>query len=342
MPIRYRWALRLLLALSFFAASELLLWGVRSYPQPLQSDTIVQLTLPIWMAFPAYLAIAAAVLDFAARFRSRDVFALLLLVGVYGLSQALLISPAIVLNELPLTLATHGLGAHGLAGLAALTLLLWIARPGRTRWLVMTTAVLGLVWGVWARYSPPYWIQGVPPNRVPSEESYFGTALMSAVVMWLAIIVAAWFASRIRQQAPAAPLDLRLTPLEAAAAALIHAALIAYHASRGQLEIIGLLLCLSLYGLCVLMLWFHKRAKGDTYSDAFLTFHPPWRWLGAGVSLFVIAAALGWQLPRGAGAADPVALITTVFTAFGVVWMPAVALVLGLRAFRRDTRALRL
>jgi hypothetical protein len=53
-------------------------------------------------------------------------------------------------------------------------------------------------------------------------------------------------------------------------------------------------------------------------------------------------AGVGWLLPRGEGASDPVALIGTLFTAFGLVWLPTVAVVYGWRAIRRDLRAMRL
>jgi hypothetical protein len=55
-----------------------------------------------------------------------------------------------------------------------------------------------------------------------------------------------------------------------------------------------------------------------------------------------IGIAIGATFERGEGAADPTAVIGALFTAFGLVWLPTVALVFGWRAIRRDVRALRL
>ena len=68
----------------------------------------------------------------------------------------------------------------------------------------------------------------------------------------------------------------------------------------------------------------------------------PGRRLALLVVGFALAGAVGYSLPRGEVASDPLALISALFTAYGLIWLPAVSIVLGARAFSRQARAMNL
>src|SRR5262245_39662 len=81
-----------------------------------------RLSLLDWLLIAAgCLALSAALLDFAARWRIYDLFGLLLLAGICGLCSGLLLNPGIALADVPRTLVTRVAGLDALAGLAVLT-----------------------------------------------------------------------------------------------------------------------------------------------------------------------------------------------------------------------------
>lgn len=332
------WGLRLLLVALLLFASELLWWNIHlGLPFTVQTSTADSATRTL-ITLAAYVTIAALLTDFAARFRIRDIFGLLLLGGVYGLSHTLLISPQTGLRDVPLTIATQALGAHTLAGLAAFALIGWLAGRGQAWILPVAAAIIGAAWAVWTRGSAVYRIETSAGGAPGFEQAAVTAALFIGLVL-AATLLQTWV---IRRRPHNPPADYRLSPLAWILVGIAQVAILVDHWNNAQIDTIGLILCLVLYALCVLMLWYHKRARGDAYLPALVTFVPRWRWLVVSLIVFMLAAALGWQIPGGGGAAEPVQIIAAAFSAFGLVWLPAVALVMGWRALRRETRALRL
>ena len=276
-----------------------------------------------WLTLPGYYAISALLLDLAARFRARDVFALLTLAGIYGLLAALFIHPATALIDMPRTLFTRALGAHALVGLIALVTFL----RGRNSLLYLGGALLvGVAAGVWARWSPVELWGTAEPTPLITALSTFAVG----VVVYLAL-------SAVAQQ-PDPPTDYRLSPLGWLIISVIGAALILFHAAQGRIDGVAAITSLVLVGFSTAILWFQKRVKGTMLLDRLPAQRLPGGLLPA--VAFFVGVMTGCLLPR----TDPdgISILVSLFAAYGVIWLPAVSIVLGWRSFARQARALKL
>src|SRR5689334_22084263 len=140
------WPARVLLALVLMFGSEILVW---TNPPG----------RPIWewlLLIPGYLALSAVLLDFIVRYRVRDLFGALLLTGIYSLASALVLNPTSTLNDLPRTLFTRVMGAHGLIAAEMIGLFLALTSGGQQsrRNLLSGCVVVGLAWGIWVKTWP--------------------------------------------------------------------------------------------------------------------------------------------------------------------------------------------
>lgn len=299
----------LLAALLWFGSTGLLWTPIRS---PLD-----------WLTLPGYYAISALLLDLAARFRARDVFALLTLAGIYGLLTALFIHPATALIDMPRTLFTRALGAHALVGLVALVAFL----RGRNPPIYLGGALLvGVAAGVWARWSPVELWGGSEPTTLIIAISTFAVG----VAVFLAL-------SAVAEQSDP-PTDYRLSPLGWLIISVIGAALILFHAAQGRIDGVAAITSLVLVAFSTAILWFQKRVKGAMLLDQVPAQRLPGAILPA--VTFFVGAVVGCLLPR----TDPdgISILVSLFAAYGVIWLPAVSIVLGWRAFARQARALKL
>jgi hypothetical protein len=144
---------------------------------------------------------------------------------------------------------------------------------------------------------------------------------------------------------PAGPaLNLRLKPLELVASLGVVIIVLDVRAAAGAVDGLALAIMGVLALYCVGILYFQRRQKGRTLLDeagvqAGLDALP--LWVG-GVVAFAGVCVGAYGLPRFAGETDLVAALAVVFTGYGLIWLPAVSLVLGARAFARQARALRL
>jgi hypothetical protein len=112
--------------------------------------------------------------------------------------------------------------------------------------------------------------------------------------------------------------------------------------AEGAIDSFSLLAVPLLIVYCVAVLYFQRRTKGSTLLDALDGRKPSPALYAAGAVAFGLGGLLGYGLPLGTDANDALAVIAVVFTGYGLVWLPAVSLVLGARAFARQARALRL
>ncbi|MBE2269195.1 MAG: hypothetical protein IAE80_13265 [Anaerolinea sp.] len=271
-----------------------------------------------------FAVLSALLLDLAARFRARDLYALLTLAGMYGLLAALFIFPHTALTDVPRTLFTRALGGHTLMGLLALLLFFGVRASPLT---LIGTSVIGAAWGIWAKWSPVEVWGALEPTPLPT--------LLIALVVGL---VVAGGLSELARRASASHMDFRLSPLGWLIAGVTAAGLLLFQAAQGRIDGVTAVIVLVLAGFCAAILWFQKRVKGGTLLDSV---QAPTRGtlirLGAALA---VGAVIGWLLPR----TDPdgVAILVSLFAAYGLMWLPAVSLVLGARAFGRQARALKL
>jgi hypothetical protein len=315
---------RALLAALLAFASEILVW----VNPPARS-------LLDWaLLVPGYLALSALLLEIAARYRLRDAYGLLMLAGVYGMLNGLILNPASALVDVPRTLITRAMGAHGLSGLVALALFFGLAGGLRARRALVAALVLAVIvgagWGTWAHWSPVEF-SGLPPSAPES--------LLICGGIGIALAAAVWAATR---RVP--PRNLRLSPRGWALTLLALGGLLLLHLLRGEIDPLSLVVIVTLSAFSVIIIWFQMRKKGTTLLDSLADTPASWGAFGLLVAGFGLAAAVGYSLPRveTSAAADPLALIGALFTAYGLIWLPAVSIVLGARAFARQARAMRL
>lgn len=328
------WRLRLLLASLLLSGVELLLWL-----DPPSRPIFVWPLLAL-----GYLLLSALLLDLATRFRIRSIFGLLALAGGGALLNALLINPTYALAEVPRTLLTRVLGATTFVTMLMLALYLVLTGRLRLRWsLLLAMPLLGLGWGTWAHWSPTLLDAQGEPAALPFLLLWLGgaAALIGLLALW----------TNRASDSDGEALDLRMTRSEWAIGAVVAAVVLIMRSagdfvssSEGSLGLAaGALLTTSLLGAyCALILWFQRRKKGSGLFDPDGQLRPTWLWLAAGFAGFVIAAVVGYGLPRGEGAADPVFVITNIWTGFGITWLPAVSLTLGAQSFARLARMNRL
>lgn len=284
---------------------------------------------------PGYLALSVMLLAAAARFRLRDLFGLMALAGLYGILAGLLLHPASALADVPRTWFTRVMGAHSLIGLLMLALLLALRRPlSRRRALALAACALpvGVAWGTWGRWSGDVYSGGAAAAETP-------LALLLAAAAGLAVLTGLVLLGLRRwQPAPVAP-----SRPSVALALLGLLALLIVRVLQDSLDGLSLLILGTFAVFCLGVLYSQERRTGRTLLDG-LEAAPAAGWgglLAVGLALGV-GAALGYGLQRGQGANDPVFVITTLFTGYGIGWLPAVAAVLAARGISRQARLGRL
>jgi hypothetical protein len=290
-----------------------------------------------------YLALSLILLELAAFYRARNIFDLITLAGIYGLLNALLLNPASALVDVPRTLVTRAMGAHSLIGLAMLAFFLWVSGRRRAPLAVFAGAALvGIAWGTWAHWSPLEFATG--------GETPLSTLLIAALVPLAAggialILNPPGRRAKAQMNAPLSPPEgaiRRMTRLDWALVLAAGLTLLIVRLAEGALDAFSLVTIPLLIVYCVAVLYFQRRKKGAMLLDGLEGRESSPALYTAGIIAVMLGGLLGYSLPRGAGASDPLAVIAVVFTGYGLVWLPAVSLVLGARAFARQARALRL
>ena len=322
------WLLRALLAALLMLSSEALLWAA--------PDSRPGFEWALLLA--AYLALASLLLDLAARWRLRDLFGLMALAGVYGLLNAALLNPQTAFADFPRTLFTRAMGGHTLMGLLALAwwLRLTDARASggaASRVLIGVIACLiGVIGGYWGHYSPPVFVSGGETTLLTIGIAYGALAAIAVGVMLLA------------RRGGAAAFDADSLRLRRGGWALVVIALVPIGAAQvasGRSDGVALTTVALFAAFCAGVVWFQKRARGASLLDGRSLAIDPRRLVIPLVG-GAIGVVIGYALPRLIGATDMLALIAALLTAYGLVWLPLVAFVLGAREFSRQSRAMRL
>lgn len=317
-----QFSIRLFLAALLMFGGDVMLWPVPLARSPLE-----------WAAaIVGYLALAAALLDFAARWRVRSLFGLLALAGIYGLCASLLIHPGVALADVPTTLINRVLGSQSLAGLMMLAFFFAALRGRLHPILLAAGAGAGLIFGLLGRWFP----QAVNSS---ADETPLALLLMAAAVGFVVVGVAwRWMLGRAGDVTAE---RLRLTAGAWAAVIAVGLALLGLRLAQGAIDEISLLVIFTLVALLAGLLWFQKGRRGVTLLEAVLPPQPPTARFVVLAGLFLAAGVVGYLLPRGEGDNDALGLLGTLFVVFGMVWLPTVLLVFGGRAFLRQVRAQR-
>lgn len=311
------WTLRLLLALCLFFSAELVF--------------LTDVQRPLWLWLPVsvgYVALAALMLHIMVIWTVRELFGALVLLGGWSLFASALLNPQIVLERLPVTLVSRGLGVQFLAASLGLALFAALMRStAGTRWLWAGVAV-GVYWGLWGRLYPLLLADLTPP-LAPLIRGILAGALV------LFLLMARWGVAR---GAALHPSDLRLGRVSLWAVLGVLVLLMAWRLGVGHLPREGLSLIITLLAFCGVVLWFQKRTQQPTsLLDVWLPFGSGgdfWAILGGGAFVGV-----GLLVYVGVPPLTPLLeLLSLTFGFLGLTWLPTVSAILGIRGYRYHTR----
>jgi hypothetical protein len=309
------WGTRLSFAALLLVFSEWVVWQTPTTFNALE-----------WAGIAAiYVALAALSLDLIERFQVNEVFSLLILAGLYWLVNGALIS-RVITNDLPLSLVIRPLAAQPLAWIGALAAFRLLASGRASGPLDLGVAlIVGLVWGVWVHWFP-----------LKTEELIPTVKIVPALI---ALAVGLTACGVIQRALPPADIyrreDWRLTRGEGALmGAILWAALVIAFA-QNALSGMGLGLVAVLGGFMVFMLNFTVRLRRNTSLLGPIT--PPRRpnmaaWLIL-VAGFLVAGWIGYRLPGSGDHSIQGDLLIGALTGFGIVWLPGVSALIGVRVF---------
>jgi hypothetical protein len=312
------------MAASLFTGSEILFWN-----DPLGR--------PAWdwpLMAVLYLCLGAIVLDLLTRYRVHDVWGWMTVAGVYGLLAGLLIHPATGLADLPRTLITRVMGAHTLLGFEMIGLALMLVGGHLRRWrwgMVPGCLVIGLAWGVWVRWSPD---ASELDLWALTLETMLATGLIALLMIFVLLRLTLRRAALL--STPALRLDLRTYAL----IVLVMTAALVLRVAQGVITGPGLLITAILLALCAAVLWFRKDTRRRSLIENRVPFRSPSGvWLALVTAILLWAGTLGYSLPQiGNPRPAQFDFIVIGFALYGAAWLPTVTLVLGLRAYIRQTQ----
>jgi hypothetical protein len=316
------WLSRIAFAALLAFGSEIVLWNM-----PQRRDPLNLLLLVV-----GYLALGTLLLDFAVRYSVSSFFGVLLLGGIYGLVNALVLNPQTMLVDGAPNVAARALGGHTLIGMAMFAFILWIAGYGRGWWMMPVAVLTGIVCGL---------LTDAPFTMPDTGGQIFALMVGTIFTLSLGNLV---LRAALRTSVEAGWMEsLRLGDIEMTLVLASLAGLGALRFSRGEGIAWLWIFALVLLALCWATLWFGKRDKSVNYLLLLNTVRLRRSFtLNAATSLFLLTAiAMSW-LPRVINGLDLPLVLRTAFTAVGLVWLPTLALVLGGRAILREVRALRL
>lgn len=321
---RESFGLVILLALLLLFGSEVLAWT-----NPPQRPLLEWLLL-----LPGYGVLSAVILDLIVRYRIRDFFGGLLLAGIYSLAAALVLNPTSTLNDMPRTLFTRVMGAHALIAAEMFGLFLVLTGGKRSRRnLLIGCVVVGLAWGIWVENWPLE--EGFGAVFLPTMLAF---GIGGIVVIGLLLYVVLPRMRTLMASENNSVETLRLSPRGWAVVIAVLAALIAIRWFRGEINVVGLVLCPLLLVLCWAIIWFRGRTRGDTLLDQHLPIQSlPLPELLLAALVFIGVGIAGYNLPDvQLGTITPMTLIGLGFTAYGLAWLPTVSLVLGVQGYLRQ------
>jgi hypothetical protein len=317
--VRAAWLVRLLLAVCLFFGSEVFMW--------------TDIARPVWMlalGAVGYILIAALLLDLWVRFKVREIFGALVLAGFYGLCAGFFVNPASTLNALPTSLITRVMGAQVIAGALGIGLFIVLLDGIRQRRLFLGLSVVaGFFGGAWARGYPTV-IEATVVPLVPTI-----TAAVTVGVLLIGVYSVALRATDVTDS------SLRLMHVEWGGILGGLAVLLIIWLVMGAISRAAVSAIVTLLFYCVMTLWFQDQpqAKNSLAQRLPASAPPNLALLTAGLVIFVGVGALSYQIPPPATGEPGVLAVQLIFVGtLGLVWLPAVSMILGIRAYRQTVR----
>lgn len=312
------WWVRLLGATVFTFATEGILWWYRIHP--LEESLLI---------FALHFTLVSLLLDSIVRFKVRELFGELIVLGGYVVLAAPLMYPDLTLADLPRTFATRVMGGMFISvvwGWAVMWQTLHRWQPNR--YTVLGFGLGGIGWGVWLMESPALIGQ---PATYALEVVTVGSVGITLIALLMPLVMR----SRVLL-----PDDFRLTRFEWAIGLAIIAGSAGYRVWSKTFSLDAIPILLITFSFIILILWFQSSPKAKTLFHHTL----PLGTIRYGNFILNLGAFLGmgllglWLIPYVRGNL-PLADITSTLVAFiGLAWLPTVSLVLGVRAYRWQVR----
>ena len=283
-----------------------------------------------WMALIGlYFAMGAILLDVIVRWHIQDWLGLLLIAGIFGLTESALIS-ARLFDNLPISLVFYGTGLETIMFLLAFGAFLYLSTArSASAWLVGVAAVVGLGWGIWVRGYPE--LEHVQQS-VPSLD----TALPAVVIALLGNLLVLFVVPPPKKMSYQ---DWLLEPYEWGATGGILGVTLVLRLADGSIPTVGATLVVMIIAMMVLILWFTRQAHKENWLRVL---NPPKQPLLYGWIFMLIAFMLmgwaGYHLPQEGDNPIQTTILFGLLAFFGAIWLPVVSVLIGIRAFTQLAR----
>ncbi|MCA9886861.1 MAG: hypothetical protein KC546_00760 [Anaerolineae bacterium] len=317
------WLVRGLLALLLMLAVEVLFWndpgGRELYEWPI--------------LLVGYLVLATIVPDLLVRYRVRDIWGVMAVVGLVCALNGLFLNPQSALADGAQTLLSRTLGAYWFISLemVGVFLVLLGGHPwSNRRPLLIGAFVVGFFWAVWVKWYPAFFPGAY--RAVTIYELFQMLAIFVLPTLVLALIV--------RRRTPAFVEHFRIPWQGYAVAGLLAMLLLIYQTLQNRyVDAIGIVLSLIVVGVLWAMLWFRADTQKPPLLATYLSEKPiPLWWLLLTLAAFIGMALFGFATDTLVNlfGLNQFTLLHLVFTLIGAGWIPLTAAVIGIRGITRQ------
>lgn len=319
--ILQRFAPRLLIALLLGFGSEGLMWAGAA-DRPIVDTLLVLAGLG---------AAGLVLLDVIVRWRVRDLYGLAAVGGLFALSYSALLNPISPERDIQLAILTDVMGGQALIAMGMLLLFFMLAGTAkRWAWLgIPLGGLIGACWGIWLRWAA---ISGDWGARPITSESM----LLLGTGFIVAIAIITWICVRI---APIPADSLMMGAYEALFAGGVVIVALYRQFDERHIDVPVYLVLTGLAVICVAMLWYRKESHYPWINTPW-QLQPAWGAFLATSVIFLAAAAYTFSLPRiGNENLGLFEVIRLGFALFGLLWLPGLATLIGLKAILRDIQS---